>query len=326
MTELPLLRFEPILREYLWGGRRLASELGKSLGDGDHYAESWEIVDHGDDQSVVAEGPLGGQTLHHLVTQHGEALFGRHHPQQRFPLLFKFLDAHQTLSVQVHPDDREAAKLHPPDLGKTEAWIVLAAEPGSIIYAGLKPGIDGTQLEHAIKAGNCNEALHQFEPAVGDCVFLPARTIHALGAGLVIAEIQQASDTTFRLYDWNRVDRHGNPRPLHIEQSLTTIDFSRGPVDPQSPQPTGRPHVERLVECDHFVLDRWRIDGPVTLSNDNRFHIVAVVSGNTTLAGVGSSHSLRRGETILVPACCEKVVIAPQGRVEVLDMYLPDAE
>lgn len=323
MSTLAPLCFQPILRRYLWGGRRLASELGQSLPDGDHFAESWEIVDHGGDQSVVAAGPLAGKTLHELVTKHGEALFGRDHPQRRFPLLLKFLDAQRTLSVQVHPNDAQAAHLDPPDLGKTEAWVVLAADPGAKIFAGLQSGVDRRQLERAVAQGTCETILHQFEPAVGDAILIEAGTVHALGAGLVLAEIQQASDTTFRLFDWNRVDRDGKPRELHVDQALDVIDFSRGPVQPVTPQPTDRPHVERLVACDKFVLDRWRFDGPVLLVGDQRFHILAVVEGAVTTAAQGTVQRLRRGSTILIPACCGDVQLAPQGRAVLLDMFLP---
>jgi mannose-6-phosphate isomerase len=317
------LRFKPVLKEYLWGGRRLGSVLGKPIGGGDHYAESWEVVDHGADQSVVAAGPLAGKTLHEIVTQHGEALFGRHHPQRQVPLLFKFLDAQQTLSVQVHPNDEQGARLTPPDLGKTEAWIVLAAEPGSKIYAGLRPGVDRQKLERELAGGTCDVCLHQFAPAVGDCVFLEAGTVHALGAGLMIAEIQQSSNTTYRLFDWNRVDRDGRPRQLHIQESLDTIDYARGPVGPQRPVPTERPGVERLVECDKFVLDHWRIAEPMACDGDGRFHILAVVEGDVVLTVGGSQQTLPRGNTILVPADCSSVSLAPQGRAVVLDMYLP---
>ena len=141
------LRFEPLFRRYLWGGRRLQSGLGKPIGAGEDYAESWEIVDHGADQSIVAAGRLAGKSLHELVTQYGEELFGRHHPQPQFPLLFKFLDAHRNLSVQVHPNDEQARLLDPPDLGKTEAWVVVHAEPGSLVYAGLKRGFDRQALD-----------------------------------------------------------------------------------------------------------------------------------------------------------------------------------
>jgi mannose-6-phosphate isomerase len=313
------LRFQPLFKEYVWGGRRLGTVLGKPIGDGDRYAESWEIVDHGTDQSVVADGPLAGHTLHELVTNYGPELFGRHHPQPQFPLLLKFLDAQLTLSVQVHPNDAQGAKLTPPDLGKTEAWVVLAAEPGSKIYAGLKPGVDRAQLERALTAGDCDACLHQLEPRAGDCIFLEAGTVHALGDGLVIAEIQQASNTTFRLFDWNRVDRDGKPRPLHIQESLDTINFARGPVAPQEPQPTDRPHVERLVACDKFILDRWQFDAPQLCGGDDRCHLVAVLDGYITV----KQQTFRRGESFLVPASCTDAVITPQGRGVLLDMYLP---
>jgi mannose-6-phosphate isomerase len=323
MRTLPPIRFRPILREYLWGGRRLGSELGKPIGDGDHYAESWEIVDHGQDQSVVINGPLAGKTLHELVVECGPSLFGRHHSRPLFPLLFKYLDAHQTLSVQVHPNDAQAASLDPPDLGKTEAWVVLAAEPGSKIYAGLRPGVDRLQLEQAVREGRCEDCLHTFKPAAGDCVFIEAGTVHALGAGLLIAEIQQASDTTFRLYDWNRVDRDGKPRPLHIRQSLETIDFDRGPVGPRKPQPTGRPGVERLVACDKFVLERWRLDQSAPLTVDQRFHIVSVIEGRLDVSAQESRHELKRGDTILLPASSADVELSPRGEAVFVDMYLP---
>ena len=319
---LPPLRFKPLLREYLWGGRRLA-ELGKALGAGEHYAESWEVVDHGADQSIVADGPLAGATLHELVNSHGARVFGRHFPQAQFPLLLKFLDCRKTLSVQVHPNDEQAARLEPPDLGKTEAWLVLAAEPGSKIYAGLKPGVDRALLEQAVAAGVCDECLHEFEPKVGDCIFIEAGTAHALGGGLLIAEIQQASDTTFRLFDWNRVDRDGKPRRLDIRQALDTIDYGRGPVRPIASRPTTQPHVQRLVECDKFMLDRWRLARAQTLRTDNRFHLVAVVEGDVAALAGDSSNRLRRGDSLLIPASSGEVQMVPQGRAVLLDIYLP---
>src|SRR5690606_35837597 len=150
-----LLRFEPLFRRYLWGGRRLGTMLGKAIGAGDDYAESWEIVDHGADQSVVLNGPLAGRTLGDLVHEQPAALLGNGVATESFPLLFKFLDCNRTLSVQVHPNDEQGAQLEPPDLGKTEAWVVVAADPGSKIYAGLKPGVTAEQLAAAIAAGHC---------------------------------------------------------------------------------------------------------------------------------------------------------------------------
>lgn len=323
MTILSPLRFRPILREYLWGGRRLGTELGKPIGDAERYAESWEIVDHGVDQSIVADGPLTGKRLHELVAQQGGALLGRHNPQSQFPLLLKFLDCQQTLSVQVHPNDEQAARLDPPDLGKTEAWVVLTADPGSKVYAGLKPGVDRQTLERELARGKCDECLHAFEPRVGDCLLIEAGTVHALGAGLLIAEIQQASDTTYRLFDWNRVDRDGKPRPLHIQQALDTIDFARGPVSPVAPRPSDLAFVERLVVCDKFVLDRWKLDVAQGLPHDDRFHIFAVVEGTVALSSENDQRVLRRGDSILIPACTSDVEIVPQGRAALLDMYLP---
>ncbi|MEZ6072331.1 MAG: type I phosphomannose isomerase catalytic subunit [Pirellulales bacterium] len=208
MAELYPLRFQPVYRRYIWGGDRLRTVLGKNTGD-EMYAESWEVVDHGDDQSVVLAGPLAGVSLGELVREHGAALLGRHHPQPRFPLLAKFLDAHRTLSVQVHPNDAQAARLDPPDLGKTEAWLVMDVEPGSVVYAGLKQGFDRPSFEREMKRGTAELCLNSFEPAVGQCVFIPAGLVHALGEGLLIFEIQQSSDTTYRLFDWNRLQADG---------------------------------------------------------------------------------------------------------------------
>jgi mannose-6-phosphate isomerase len=254
-----------------------------------------------------------------LVVEHGAELLGRHHPQPQFPLLLKFLDAQLTLSVQVHPNDAQGATLTPPDLGKTEAWVVLAVDPGSKIYAGLKPGVDRAQLERALAAGNCDECLHQLEPKIGDCIFLEAGTVHALGDGLVIAEIQQASNTTFRLFDWNRLDRDGKPRPLHIQESLDTINYRRGPVAPQIPEPTDRPQVERLAACDKFILDRWRFDAPQKCGGDNRCHLVAVLEGSIRVG----DQTFRHGHSFLIPAACNTAVLEPQGQALLLDMYLP---
>jgi mannose-6-phosphate isomerase len=317
------LRFQPIFRRYIWGGRRLGTVLGKAIGEGDDYAESWEVVDHGQDQSCVVAGTLAGVTLAELVRNHGAELFGRHHPQPRFPLLFKLLDAQQVLSVQVHPNDEQAARLSPPDLGKTEAWVVLAAKPGSLVYAGLKRGFDRASLAREIARGTCHLCLHHFEPRAGDVVFLPAGTVHALGAGLLIAEIQQSSDTTFRLFDWNRIGPDGKPRPLHVEQALDVIDWDRGPVNPQSPLRTDRPHVEQLVACDRFVLDRQRIERAQAIGGDDRFHLISVVEGELDVAGDPLDRPLRKGETALLPAALDAVTATPRQPTTLLDAYLP---
>ena len=252
---LPPLIFTPLYRRYIWGGRRFAAAFGRGLPPGD-YAESWELVDRGADQSVVRAGPLAGRSLEAIVREQGEALFG-HPPPPAFPLLFKFLDANRVLSVQVHPDDARAARLDPPDRGKTEAWYVVAAEPESRIYAGLREGVGQAELAAAIRSGSCEEVLHSFTPAAGDCIFIPAGTVHAIGAGLLVAEIQQSSDVTYRLFDWNRTDAEGRPRPLHIEAGVEAVTRT-GPVGPVVARPTDAPAVRSLVSCEYFALDEVR--------------------------------------------------------------------
>jgi mannose-6-phosphate isomerase len=316
------VRFQPVFKRYIWGGRRLGEVLGKPIGSEDNYAESWEVADHQQGQSVVANGPLAGMTLHHLVQERGDELLGRHAPQPRFPLIFKYLDCQRDLSVQVHPSDAAAARLDPPDLGKTEAWFIVDARPGSRIYAGLKSRIDRQTLQREVLAGGTAECLHSFEASAGQCVFVPAGTVHALGAGLLVAEIQQASDTTYRLFDWNRVGPDGQPRKLHMEEALEAIDYSAGPISPQQPQSTDRPHFQRLVACEKFILDRWDLGTSQQLGGDNRFHIVSVLEGEIGFDEVALP-ILKRGQTAVIPASLPPIAVAPRERAVLLDMYLP---
>lgn len=316
------LRFAPIFRSYIWGGRRLQTALNKPLpDDGNVYAESWEIVDHGDDQSIVADGVFKGRTLAELVAKHGEWLLGKHHAEKHFPLLFKFLDCNRKLSVQIHPNDAQGARLDPPDLGKTEAWVIMSAEPGSSLYAGLRDGVDETALRHHIESGTVDEALHQIHPQVGDCIFIPAGTVHALGDGLLVAEIQQSSNTTFRLFDWNRVDSAGRSRPLHIEEGLAVTDFSRGPVEPVLPATRANKAVEQLVACDKFILDRIRLDATsqLELGGDHACHIIASVAGAVEIGGL----SVTQGESVLLPAAHGPVMTTAQKEAQLLHIYLP---
>ncbi|MBC19092.1 MAG: mannose-6-phosphate isomerase [Planctomycetaceae bacterium] len=317
------LRFKPLFKRHLWGGRRLATELGKPIGQGDDYAESWEVVDHGDDQSVVSDGPLRELTLAQLVDEHGEALLGIDYPQIGFPLLWKFLDAHRVLSVQVHPDDSKASRLVPPDRGKTEAWIVLAADPGSVLYAGLVAGVDREKLTQMIEEGKCESCLHRLEPVPGDCIYIPAGTVHAIGGGLLIAEIQQASDTTYRLFDWNRFGADGQPRQLHIAQGLDVIDYNRGPISIQKPQPTDEKEIQRLVAGDHFTIDRWQFARPLKAGGDGKCHLLSAIEGEVEIPGDPQGKPLMRGEVLLLPASMGAVSVTPRSKATLLDVYLP---
>lgn len=323
MSSLTPLRMRPILRRYVWGGTRLGTLLEKPVGDDPYCAESWEVCDRGADQTVVAEGSWAGTTLGELVRTRGEELLGRHHPQKAFPLLFKFLDTAAPLSVQVHPDDARAASAQVRDLGKTEAWYVLDAEPGSLIYAGLSPGVDRETFENELRGGTCDDCLHSFEPWPGDCVFVPAGAIHALGAGLLVAEIQQSSDITYRLFDWNRLGADGRSRPLHVEAGLAAVDFTLGPLGPAIAKPTSHAEAVRLVECDKFIWDRWTIERATKLGGDQRCHLVAVVEGELQIAGDPAGRPLQRGETMLLPAACGEVALTPKEHTVFLDAYLP---
>lgn len=322
------LVFSPLYRTYLWGGRRFETHFGRTLPAGETFAESWELVDHGDDQSVVRHGPLAGSTLGHLVREHGPEVMGRHAGLDAFPLLFKLLDAKRDLSVQVHPDDDRAATLTPPDRGKTEAWFVVDAEPGSQIYAGLKEGVTTADLREAILKGTLDACLHAFEATPGDCIFIPAGTVHAIGAGLMIAEIQQSSDVTYRLFDWNRVGPDGQPRQLHIDAGLEAVT-QFGPVAPRRADHTPTPSagLSPLVDCEYFSLDllapadagetQWQLGG------DDSPHFLAVLSGELQLDPSWSMPALRAGDCTLLPAALGPQAISGTPSTQVLHVSLP---
>lgn len=319
---LPPLVFAPMYRRYLWGGRRFTSAFGRDLPPGEDYAESWELVDRGQDQGVVSAGPLAGMQLGELVREHGHELFGRALPVTAFPLLFKFLDANQVLSVQVHPDDDRAARLTPPDRGKTEAWYVVAAEPGSRIYAGLREGVSQADLAAAIRAGACDTVLHSFEPAAGDCVFIPAGTVHAIGAGLLVAEIQQSSDVTYRLFDWNRTGPNGCPRPLHIEAGVEAVSRT-GPVGPAAKQATTDPAVTRLVACEYFILDEVTPEGRWRVGGDGGLHFLAVLAGMIHLSSEWSLPEIGPGGCVLIPALTAEQAVRAAPGTRLLRVTLP---
>jgi mannose-6-phosphate isomerase len=323
------LVFEPILKRIRWGGRRLGLVLGKPIGKQADYAESWEIADHGDDQSIVSVGDYRGWTLRQLVERKARELFGAERKCKQFPLLIKFLDAHDRLSLQVHPDDELAVQYDPQENGKTEAWVIIEAEPGSRLYAGLKEGVGRVDLESALQAGTAEELLNSFTVTAGDCVFIPAGTVHAIGKGILLAEIQQMSDITFRLFDWGWLGSDGKPRELHIEDGLAATDFARGPVSPVSPRPISQNDghtLEELVRGEFFVIHRHTLQDRATasVSPDDRFHVLMVVEGEIAVHRAGKTISLERGGTVLVPAECDgEARFEACGGAVVIDSFLP---
>lgn len=321
---LPPLTFQPILKRIRWGGRRLGTLLHKQIGQACDYAESWEIADHADGQSLVDGGPLAGQSLTSLIRTHRQDLLGSKSSVTQFPLLIKFLDAHDWLSLQVHPDDRLAKKFNPSENGKTEAWVILDSQTDSQIAAGLKTGVTPEQLRQALVDGAIENCLNLISVQPGDCVFVPAGTVHALGPGIVLAEIQQQSNLTFRLFDWGRLDASGKPRTVHVEESLACTDFNRGPVFAVQPVQLCDSHpFEELVRCEHFVIRRHRFLDPIRISTDERFRILISLSGNAVVKSKHGTAQLPMGTTVLLPACSGVTQIIPMSPVTMLEVSCP---
>jgi mannose-6-phosphate isomerase len=276
----------------VWGGRTLQEVYGRELPDSQPYGESWEVTDRPDEQSLISEGPLAGTTLHDLWTQQREEIFGPGLRGERFPLLIKILDARDDLSIQVHPPAEIA-----PNLGgepKTEMWYIADAAPGAKLYIGLSDRVTKEQFEAAIAAGTVDQLVHAVEPEVGQSIFIPSGRLHAIGAGLLIYEIQQNSDTTYRVFDWNRVGLDGTPRDLHVSESMACIDFSD--CEPGMDEPDGH----TLASCDYFAVDQLDLPEGTALGNpdDDRFSIVTVVDGE--LRG-SDGRTFVPGDFILLP-------------------------
>ncbi len=299
------LKFKTIYKERIWGGRTLASKFGKDLPEKVKIGESWELADLPDDKSVVTNGPLAGKTLRDVVTEHAEALTGQAEFPLPFPLLVKLLDAQDVLSVQVHPDEATCKRTGQGD-PKTECWYILHAEPGACIYKGLAPGVTKTQFKAAIENGSVEDLLIKMPVQVGECHFLPTGTVHAVGAGLLIAEIQLPSDTTYRVFDWNRVDDHGQARELHIDQAIESIHFDSSEDDLTVKT------VGRLVDCEFFKVDKaHQMPGSEMLLSPGTLKVHMILSGHGTYANAANqSETYQAGDCILVPAMYEGVMTA----------------
>ena len=317
------LRFVPFLRPMVWGGRRLADALGKPLPTAEPYGESWEVSDHRLHRSAVASGPLAGRTLRQLMETGRRALLGpAAGAHETFPWLIKFLDADDWLSVQVHPDERAVRWLWPGEGSKTEAWFVLDAAPGSRIYAGLLPEVSPARLLAAVKAGTVTECLHSFEPRPGDCLFLQTGTVHAVGGGVLMAEVQQTSDATYRLFDWNRRDAQGKSRELHVAESLACIDWQRGPVAPVRAADFGsrRRARQALVSCPFFALEHVQEARPFTLGGSGKLQAAVVLAGRGCWTG---GEELHTGQTWVLSAALPPVECRPDGWLSLLLATLP---
>lgn len=310
------LVFESSPRHMVWGGRDLAEVLNKPLPDLQPYGEAWEVSDHPRHGSIARTGPLEGQSLRRLMENHARSIVG-HAPADRFPWLLKWLDCNDWLSVQVHPDANQVTTLWPGEGPKNEAWFVLRTRPGAKVWAGLLPGVTAEQLRETAAQGTIADCLHSFEPRPGDCLYLPAGTVHAVGGGVLMAEIQQTSDATFRLFDWNRVDAHGVGRQLHLEESIACIDWNRGPVNPVRASNLGMEDeassFASLVDSPYFSLAHIAGNSEIQLPCSGKLGALFVLHGKGTLTDTARGEALVAGDTAILPACSTTWIWKPNG-------------
>jgi len=294
----PLI-FQPIFQERLWGGRNLEKHFGKKLPAGARIGESWEISDRPQAQSEVVNGPLAGRTLNELMGRHERELLGRARALKgRFPLLVKILDARETLSVQVHPPAGKAEALG--GEAKTEMWWITHAEPGAELYAGLKRGTTKQDFEAAVGAGTTADLLHRVGMLPGDAMFLPSGRVHAIGAGLVLFEVQENSDTTYRVFDWNRRDAEGKARALHVRESLECIDFED--FEPAPIRAAAAGEVRSIVNHPLFTVERVRMErGEVKFALEAA-RVIGVARGSVRVGHAEHPVELRAGDFCLLPA------------------------
>ncbi len=296
------LKFRPIYKQRIWGGQKLREVFDKDLPAGEKIGESWELADLLEDKSVIANGELAGQTLQSAIEKYHKEITGDKNFSGAFPLLIKFLDAQDVLSVQVHPDPdtcRRMGRGQP----KTECWYIISAEPGAVIYKGLKEGVTKEQFTEAIEKGTVADMLVKIPVEVGQCHFLPSGTTHAIGQGLLIAEIQMPSDTTYRVFDWNRVNDTGKSRDLHIEEALESIHFD------SSGDNLSVTKMGRLVDCEYFKVDKGHQGKNCELLiSAGQMKTLIIISGSGTITGAGDRVEFAAGDTLLIPAIYEGVM------------------
>lgn len=330
----PLL-FEQVTKEYLWGGNQL-SAYGKIVPESGILAESWELSSHPDGESIVKNGALKGYSLSKLVAKYTTDLMGTDLPAdkiEKFPLLIKFIDAKSSLSVQVHPNDEFAAKNEGShELGKTEMWYIMKAKPGAKLVCGLKSGITQNSFAKAVEDGCIGDCLSEIEVNVGNFINIPAGMVHAIGEGILLCEVQQNSNTTYRVYDFDRVDANGNKRELHIEKALGAIQFNE--INNISSLVKGlKIYLNKntktiLVANEFFAVERYELCEQLTeVADGSRFCSYTILDGECSLTYKGVLYELKKGTTVMIPASLGEYTINVVGeKSTALKAYVPDIE
>jgi mannose-6-phosphate isomerase len=320
------LTFHPIFKDRVWGGREMERLYKKKLPADRPIGESWEISDRPGGVSVIANGPLAGKNLRWLMENHATEILGgaKSATGNRFPLLCKILDAREKLSLQVHPPANKAAELGGEP--KTEMWFIADAVPGAELFVGLKRGVTRAEFEKKIETGGVAECFHRVPVHAGDAMFLPSGRVHAIGAGLVIFEIQQNSDTTYRVFDWNRVGLDGKPRELHVAQSLASIDFND--FEPALVETKfvadGKIPKRTLVNDPLFNVEAWKLNsGAGSLLQSKKLQIVAVTGGEVEIKGGSTSVKLSAGQFSLIPASLERTEVLAKSAAALLVSVTP---
>lgn len=318
------LKFEPILKDKIWGGTKLKSLFNKAA-ETDKLGESWELSGYENDESVVTNGFLAGNTLPELIEIYmgeliGDSIFDEY--GLSFPLLFKLIDANENLSIQVHPGDEVAAERHN-SYGKTEMWYVVDAEPGAELIIGFSEDCSRDEYLDALDEGRVEDLLQKVPVKKGDVFFIPAGLVHAIGKGVVVAEIQQSSDITYRIYDYKRVDDQGNERELHTEQALDVINFnaSKEPKTVYSPLLN---EVTPLVSCNYFTTNMLRFNKSIArqYAKIDSFVSYMCLEGNFVIDFGGEKTIVNKGDTILIPASIDELSLIPDAEVTLLEVYV----
>lgn len=319
--ELYPLVFEPILQDRIWGGKKLKTYLGKTNLPTETTGESWELSAVEGNVSIVKNGSYSGTLLTGLLEKYPQEILGTKVHEKfgsQFPLLFKFLDAREDLSIQVHPNDELARQRHN-SFGKTEMWYVMQADPGSRIIVGFKEKSGPEQYLEHLENKNLIDLLNEVEVKAGDVFFLETGTIHAIGAGIVIAEIQQTSDITYRVYDWDRVDANGKSRELHIEQALDAMNYNVTETQKQYSKEINKSN--NVVDCPYFTTNYLPLDGASAIVKDgNSFTVYICTEGEYVLKNKENSYSFKKGDTVLVPAAMSEFELS--GKATLLEIYI----